>query len=92
MLPEVTTETLLLITLPVMTSMSAAQVERVCSDGSEMRGVLELQAMLLSDLARRENQIKGFCKNNALSHGQDLEKFRTDTAEALQKILVWGKR
>lgn len=78
-----------LMASPSQTGRAAAQIDCVCSDVSEMRGVLELQAMLLSDLARRENEIKGFCKTKHSSHGQDLEKLKVDTVEALQKM--WSK-
>lgn len=75
---------------PLQTGRAAAQIDCVCSDISEIRGVLELQAMLLSDLARRENQMKGFCRNQVSSHDQDLESLRVDTSEALQKM--WSKQ
>lgn len=76
--------------LPSQTGRAAAQIDGICSDVAEMRGVLELQTMLLWDLAQRENQMKGFCKTNLSSHGQDLERFKVDTAEAIEKI--WNKR
>jgi hypothetical protein len=75
--------------LPSQTGRVAAQTDCIRSDVSEIRGVFELQAMLLSDLARRKNQMKGLCEIKLSSHGQDLERFKIDTAEALQKI--WTK-
>jgi hypothetical protein len=74
---------------PLQTSRAAVQLDCVCNNVSEMRGVLELQAMLLSDLARRENEMKGFSKTKHSLHGQDLERFKVDTAEALDKL--WSK-
>ncbi|KAF1352971.1 hypothetical protein EJ07DRAFT_158971 [Lizonia empirigonia] len=72
------------------TASANVQLESIRRDASEMRGVLELQAMLLSDLARRENQMEGACRTGLSAHGQDLERLKVDTAEALQKI--WSNR
>jgi len=71
---------------PLQTGRAVAEID---SDASEMRGVLELQAMLLSDLARQENAIKGLSNTTHSSHVHDLERFKIDTVEALQKI--WSK-
>ena len=51
--------------------------------------MLELQAMLLLDLAQQENKIKGLSKTTHSSHVQNLEKFKVDTVKALQKM--WSK-
>jgi len=42
--------------------------------------------MLLSDLARRENEMKGFSKTQHPLDGQNLKRFQKDTGEALAKI------
>lgn len=77
------------MTLRLQASKTTAQTDDVSDTGSEMRGVLELQAMLLLDLARRENQIQGFSNAAFSSQISDLERYRVDTAEALQK--VWDR-
>lgn len=78
------------MTVQLRAGRATARIDGVCSSASEMRGVLELQAMLLSDLARRENQIKGFSRTELCSQSWDLKRFRVDTAEALEKI--WSKQ
>lgn len=60
----------------------------VSNDISETRGVLDLQAMLLSDLARGENEMKGFSKTKHSLRDPDLGKLKVDTPEALQKLRV----
>jgi hypothetical protein len=72
--------------LSLETSRAAAPIDWACNDASEMRGVFELQTMLLSDLARRENEMKGFSKTQHPLDGQDLKRFQKDTGEALAKI------
>lgn len=72
------------------TGNTKVETESINRGGSEMRGVLELQAMLLSDLAGRENQMKGLSGTRPSSRAQDLNRLKVDTVEALQKL--WNKR
>jgi hypothetical protein len=73
--------------LSLETSRAAAPIDWACNDASEMRGVFELQAMLLSDLARRENEMKGFSKTQHPLDGQNQkipERYRGSTCENME--------